>query len=344
MSCPAANYAHPMLMTAVEAAAENRGITLATLIVSSVAATAVISAAIVTAVLASRRERNSWLRAAQTEAYIEYSALAWRVATEAAGGPVEKALKAPGFVGLDEAWDDFEQHTLAHLHGMNRVTPIAAPRTLEASAQFLGVVTALTPLAFPLIGTANRAANIQRVAVLKALSTSAGRLGIAMRQDQGIGRFWRRGPLRRFLSGNTRRHKKILDLHKKDITKLTTPATPENARPALIEWQVRRWDDSIPVSPGGYLTDDVGWSAMILPKHINPDLLSAVLLRSKGEPWFLMIAERTPPAMVLLIEADCAEIVKHHGRGGVVKSAPSVWQDGIVEGQSVRIWPRAKIV
>ena len=305
-------------------------IQIATLIVTSLAAVAAIVAAVVSGVLASRRDKLSWLRTEQVATYDAFSAAAKDLVRDLSDGSVGRALQLPGLDGLDDAYEDVLKRSGSVFNAARRVAVFGGKRSGAAVGAFVAEMDDLRDLACPVPHAVHAASLDQRREANHRLSYLEGATIAAMRADLG-------------LIGRRRYAKLTRSLREHQSEGVLAPRDPATAHNLMFTWMVFCWDYSIPDPKTGWLRSDAPWVTLNRIHQLLNQPLVAVLTKGPDRPWRAAISSHLTDHQVAEIEADMIRLVRYGGRGDGAIYGGQRWVPGQAPGEQVWFWPTSRL-
>ncbi len=312
-----------MELTSAEAAPT--ALQIATTIIAAIAALAAIASAIIGSVLAGRRERATWLRHEQMNAYETYSGAAHDFAGELAGGAVDRSLHTPFFEGLDEAFDSSNDHHGAINSAIRKLNVVGQDRSRKVAVRLMQEAGELRSLSCPRSGAAHPAAMAQRLDALKRLAELITLADAAFRADLGIMDRRRRRKLDESITTSL------------DVPRLGLRST-DDAVANLRAWLVRDWEYNDAAAQAPWVRADYPWSGLRLNHRVLFQPLAAVVTKRVDLPWRAAVSSELDSGQLKEVLADIDVLVRHGGRGGETLFGGSEWVEGEVTGEQLWWW------
>ncbi|MEI2278998.1 hypothetical protein OHC50_16155 [Paenarthrobacter ilicis] len=300
-----------------------------TLVIAGLAALAAILAGIIAAVSASRRERASWLRQEQTLAYEAFASAAWSAVDEFSTGSVAKALADPKFAGLEESKDRVLSHMPQLFDSARRIFVIGGSDVAHAVAEYIDVWSGRSLMAIPRTGVVHVVALEQHHRYLEHFISRLMLLSTVMRADLGL---------------LSRRGRKEIPKRKEGLPPLPPSSyagsDPGEAARIMMEWRVRRWDNTDKVGPD-YTTGEHPWAMLNVHHNELYQPLVAMVRKIPNAAWIAAIHSSLTPHQVDLIERDIATLVTTGAQGDMMFGG-NRWVPGEYEGERLYWWTEAE--
>jgi hypothetical protein len=272
--------------------------------------------AVVSAFLTSRRERNSWLRERQTEAYEQLNVVLGPAVSNLTTGVTATALQKVNFDQLDEGYDDGVEVMKPAISSINRMAVVGGDYTSPAVGFFFAYYYQLLSLATPVSGAIHREALLQRQRAIELIMGLYADTIVAMRLDQRLVPRRRKfeyaqdlafARKQRFLPKRVAVSKNALEAQA-----MTARVPNSDARQFLINWRVRTWNSVIPNQSTTYeLASDDPYVEILgnLAGHVV-DQPAGVLAKVTDQPWAFAFIGTLESSAQERILADVAEIVR----------------------------------
>lgn len=288
--------------------------------ISAVAASAAIISAVISAFLTAHRERNTWLRQRQTEAYEQLHLSVAPAINNLTTGVTARALRDNYFPNIDAGYEDGVEVIAPALASINRMAVVGGEYTAEASSQFFSNYHSLLALLSPASGAIHPPALQQRRDAMECLVALHVDMVRAMRLDQKLVPKWRtfgysRGlahsRVRRFSFNRARQ-----SISGEKAASLTRRISPSDSYTFLARWRVRTWHQELPDSESSYVISPPAPLAALAEQargHLDGPAV-AVLAKATDRPWIFAVIKPLEAAAVSKIMSDVAEIVRTAAR------------------------------